>query len=815
MAKRWLDRGLWLCSLGLMCLMGCGEQAAPKSSPASPPAAEGGAAAPTDAPSAADAPTAEAPTHWPDYPDVPFVPIMTEAEGITIPRIDLPVEQAAGGKVPVDLRNADAQANPSEPVTGDWVIIRFNSEPQSLNSIVETSAVQQYIGSYLADGLARQNPETLEYEPHMASKWLAEDAIHLTANYPGFERGIASKPEETPVNEIELVVEKKEGTYDFFTFGADQKVAGGIWVGVFAAEPILGAAVNGYHDWSNTEGKVSFGGLPPGKYKVKVGHELIGDAKRQDDGSLEVTLPADSQQNPLADLLKSKETETLKLASGEWSDVQEETVYTYFLRDDVTWSDGAPYKARDVVFAYQTINNRFVDCDSLRVYYQDLVKCEALDPHVVRMKYRQQYFKAFEFTAGLSASSPPRHVFEAHFKKQGLELTDEVLTPEQEKEQKKVSVHGQVYGQFFNSDPSYGEKPLGTGAYKVGSWVRGNRVELERSENYWNKKYSGHLDKIIFRFIPDAVASMQALKSGEIDFFLNMSPEQYVEEIAKPSEKEWVEKSYVKADWYTPGYGYCGWNALKPIFKDRRVRVALSMMFDKKDFWEKKLHKLAMIVAGSQYYFGPAYDHEVKPIGFDVNGAVDLLAEAGWIDSNGDGVLDKDGQKLEFELLLPPGNPSAEARALIMQKTFKESGIVMNVRHYEWAAFIDKVKNKDFDAVFLGWAQSLESDPYQLWHSSGAAPSARGSNHCSFSDPVADQLIDIIRLTLDEKKRQKAHFSLERILDREQPYMFLYAPKDLALYHKRFRGVKWYVLRPGFDLSEWYVPKELQLRGKN
>ena len=135
--------------------------------------------------------------------------------------------------------------------------------------------------------------------------------------------------------------------------------------------------------------------------------------------------------------------------------------------------------------------------------------------------------------------------------------------------------------------------------------------------------------------------------------------------------------------------------------------------------------------------------------------------------------------------------------------------------HLEWASFIDKVKNKDFDAVTLSWAQSLESDPYQLWHSSGASPEARGSNHCSFADPLADQLIDIIRLTLDEKKRIRAEWSLERILDSQQPYMFLFAPKDHGVYHKRFQGVKWYKLRPGFDLTEWYVPKEQQLRGKN
>lgn len=811
MTWRWTCAGIWTVCFGLLLMSGCGESAAPTQ--ATPEASTPSAENPPEESIKSEAPAEQ--TEWPGYPDVPYVPIMKEVDGITIPRIDLPVEQAAGGKIPLDKGNPDAAGNPTEPVTGDWVIVRLNSEPQSLNPIIETSAVQQYISQYTVDGLLRQHQETLEWEPHMAHKLLTEDSIKLSPTYPGFERGIARKSDETPAPELDLTVEKAEDQFEFITFGADQKPMPGVWVGIFAAEEILGAAVNGYHGWSKEAGKVEFGGLPPGKYKVKVGYELFGDAKRLEDGSLEVSLSPDSPQNPLQDLLKSKAAETLKLAKEEWTDLQEETIYTYFLRDDLTWSDGAPFKARDVIFAYNTINNPIVDGDSLRVYYQDLVRCEELDPLTVRMQYRQQYFKALEFTCTITAYAPPRHSFEAQLKKEGLELTDERLTPEQEKEQKKISVHGQAYGQFFNKNSEYGEKPLGTGPYVVSDWVRGNRVELKRNDNYWHKSLAGHLDKIIYRFIPDQVAALQSLKSGEIDFLWPMSAEQYVEEIEQPSEKEWVAKNFVKADWYTPGYSYCGWNMLKPVFQDRRVRIALSMMFDKKDFWEKKLHRMAMIITGSQYYFGPAYDHEIKPIGFDTTAAIDLLAEAGWIDSDGDGILDKGGKKFEFDLLFPPGNPSAEARALVMQKTYKEAGIIMNVRHLEWASFIDKIKNKDFEACFLGWAQSLESDPYQLWHSSGAGPEARGSNHCSFASPVADKLIEMIRLTLDDEKRQKAQFSLERILDRDQPYMFMYSPKDMALYHKRFRGVKWYVLRPGFDLSEWYVPKDLQMRGKN
>ena len=133
----------------------------------------------------------------------------------------------------------------------------------------------------------------------------------------------------------------------------------------------------------------------------------------------------------------------------------------------------------------------------------------------------------------------------------------------------------------------------------------------------------------------------------------------------------------------------------------------------------------------------------------------------------------------------------------------------MKVDRLEWASFLEKVLNREFDAVTLGWMSPLESDPYQIWHSS-QADEERSSNHVGFENTQADELIEQVRVTLDKNKRSAIFNSLHRILDNEQPYRFLYTGKDHGAYHKRFRGVKWYRIRPGFDLTEWWVPKELQ-----
>lgn len=740
---------------------------------------------------------------WKEFPDVPYVAVMTEIGGIRIPRLETKAQTLQlKGKLPADEGNAHAQAKPSKPEKGDWLVVRFNSEPKSLNPIVETSAVQTYIGEYVQEALARLNPETLEYEPNIAERWVTEDAVKLSSDYPGQERRVAVGDAQ-PAAEGTLDYPKKKDENDekekpaeiaVATFDKDGKPAPNTWIGLYPAEKIVGAPVSGYHYWSDAAGKFPVAGIVPGKYTVKVGAELYGKATKKDDGSLVV------------DTESPKASSTLK--KGEWVDVQEQTIYTYFLRKDVKWSDGQPFTTKDMLFGFATINNSFVDGESIRVYYQDIIDCTALDDYTIRMKYRQQYFKSFEFTMGLSAYSPPFHVFAKFFEEDGKALTLDKLTKEEEESQKKVSVHGQAFGKFFNNDNRYNEKPIGTGPYMVDKWVKDDRVELVRNPNYWNKERGGYLDRLVFKFIPDNVTAFQALKSGEIDFFWNMDTEQYHRDLAGPPE--WFSDKYVKAKWFSPGFGYVGWNLLKPKFQDQKVRVALGLLFDKQEFLEKKMYGDGAIVTGSQYYFGPGYDHAVKPLAYDPDAARELLADAGWIDSNGDGVLDKDGQPFQFEYLLPPGNKLGKERATIYQENLKNVGIKMEIREYEWASFIEKVKAKDYDVVSLGWAQPLESDPYQIWHSSGAGADKRGSNHVSFADPLADQLIEQLRLTLDEKKRSRINDSLHRILDREQPYMFLFLPMDHGAYHKRFRGVKWYRVRPGFDFTEWYVPKDEQ-----
>ncbi|MEM1061694.1 MAG: ABC transporter substrate-binding protein, partial [Planctomycetota bacterium] len=593
-----------------------------------------------------------------DPDDIASVPLMTEIDGIEIPRLAAAEgAREVGGEVPVDEFN-DAADKKYNPVKGGGINVRFNAEPKTLNPITETSAYQSYIQTYFHDALFAQNPETFVWEPDMASAYVAEDSVKLRADFPGYERTLkigdaASVASATVTIPEDSDAEPVTGT---ILDASGEPVPQG-WVGLYAVggdEPLAGL-------YADEAGVVTLA-FDPGTYEARPGAELFGTTETAADGSVTVT-PV-SAGNPLA--------EPASFAAADVVDLQRSTIYTFTLRDDVTWQDDAPFTTQDLRFAYAVINNLFVDGDSLRTYYSDVVRVEAVDELNCRIQYRTQYFKSFEFAAGLGFYAPPFHYFKKLLADDGLgKLTLERLTPEEEEATGEVSAHGQVFGKFFNTDDRYNRAPLGVGPYRVTDWQKGNKVDLVRRDDYWNPDRGGHLDRITFKFIDDNITALQAVRGGQVDFNSRLTPEQYFEELTQSSEREWVESDYVKARWYYPAFSYLGWNLRRPQFQDRRVRLALRLLFDVEEYVEKKLYDSGVLVSGSQYIFGPAYDQNVRPIAYDPETARDLLADAGWIDTDGDNRLDKDGEPFTFSLLMPSGNDTVRDQAALLQRRFK------------------------------------------------------------------------------------------------------------------------------------------------
>ena len=499
--------------------------------------------------------------------------------------------------------------------------------------------------------------------------------------------------------------------------------------------------------------------------------------------------------------LLTREPRTLELkplvATARPEISQDKLTYTFKIRKDVRFQDGRPLTGEDVLFSVKAIKCPFVNAPFLRVYFNSLIDAELIDPHTVRFVTKEPYFLNESVLGGILLM--PRHYYDPENLLQRLTVRD--LTRDPEKLPSEAKKFADQFNRNFNRDP------LGSGPYKFGGWKTGREIELLRDLNYWgNGKESidqPHLDRLKFRVVNNMDAALVRLKSGSLDFMEALQPVQVV----RGTNSERFNREFKKYEYYAPTYTYIGWNNEHPIFRDKRVRQAMTYLTDRKQIVKSVLFGLGEVVDSHIYFFRPEYDKSLKSYPFDPQKALALLNEAGWRDSDGDGVLDKviDGKKvpLRFEIKVNSGNAVRKSVALVLLDELKKHGIAASVRELDWTIFLNDVKNHQFDAVVLGWQMSTtEPDAYQVWHSSQAAN--KGSNAISYKNARVDEILEAYRREFDPQKRIQMYKEFQEIIHDEQPYTFLYVGKRVSAVHRRFQGVE--VFPDGLRPIDWWVP---------
>jgi peptide/nickel transport system substrate-binding protein len=464
--------------------------------------------------------------------------------------------------------------------------------------------------------------------------------------------------------------------------------------------------------------------------------------------------------------LLDRDNDTLVLMpqlAESWQVSPDGLVYVFRLKKGVQWSDGVEFTADDVVYSFGVIKDPKTACAPLKVYYIDVQSVEKVDRYTVAFRYSKQYFRALEICGTIPLV--PRHVFDD--------------------------------GTDFNSHRA-GRHPVGTGPFMFERWDTGKRISLVRNDRYRGR--SPEIHRIVYKVVQEPNVALQMLKKGEIDL-MTVRPIQWV----RQTNTEKFLNAFYKLEYYNPNYNYIGWNAQRPLFSDRRVRVALTHMVNRDAILEKLNFGLGKVVSGTSYINSRAYNSAVKPWPYDPERARAILREAGWADTDNDGVLDKNGVMFSFRLTISSASKFSERLATILKEDLSRNGIEMDILRYEWAVFVQKLDARDFDAVTLGWSLGFEEDPYQLWHSSQIA---QGSNHCSFSNAEADGLIERFRVEFNEEARIRMLHRLHEILHEEQPYTFLFCNPNLAVVSRRFGNVK--VHPKGLDLNEWTVIKKYE-----
>ncbi len=426
------------------------------------------------------------------------------------------------------------------------------------------------------------------------------------------------------------------------------------------------------------------------------------------------------------------------------------------------WTDGVPFTARDVEYGFNLIR----DPATLTAYsedYKQVQSFEVLDDYTFRVVYDKPFAPALSTWGSMVVL--PRHLLE---------------------------------GKNIN-ESDFGQHPVGLGSHKFESWERNTRFTLRANPDYYRGR--PYIERVVYRVIPDESTLFLELKSGGVDM-MGLTPLQYSRQTSTPV----FARDFRKYRYVSNAYTYMGYNLEDPRFADVRVRRAFSHAINKQEIVDAVLFGLGRVAEGP-YRPGTAWVNDKLP-GYDYDPAKAraLLAEAGWTDTDGDGIVDKDGKPFAFRILTNQGNDPRLKTATMIQKRLRDVGVDAQVRVLEWSAFInDFIDKRHFDAIVLGWSLSLDPDQYDIWHSSKTG--YKQFNFVSYKNAEVDDLLEKGRRTFDEAERKRIYDRLQEILYEDQPYTFLYVPEATPILAARFHGIEEAPGGISWNFPFWYVPK--------
>lgn len=417
---------------------------------------------------------------------------------------------------------------------------------------------------------------------------------------------------------------------------------------------------------------------------------------------------------------------------------------TVRLKENLVWHDGEPITADDIKFTVEAILNPAIPAVNKEGWFSRLDKVEVVDPHTVIFRWKEAYAPALHALTQLAPI--PRHVYDV---------------PD------------------FLTNPA-NRAPVGSGAFKFEEWRTNQTITIVRNESYHGK--NAYLDRITFRIIPDRAVALNALKAGELDE-MRVGQIQWEKQTSDPE----FERRFNKTYYDVPQYNYMSWNCRSVWFSDKRVRIAMSLLFDRELVNDKVYSGYAKLVSGPFYINSWAYDRTIAPRKFDPTEAARLLDEAGWVDSDGDGVRDKDGVKFEFEFFIAAGSRISSDMVLVFQEQCSKSGINLKIRQIEGATFFDTVFKGEYDAALLAWRLDIDPDLYDTFHSSQVPPI--GLNHAFYSNSRVDSLLVLGRTEFDKEKRAHIYRQVHQLIHDDPPYTFINSVPEKRPIHKRIRNV--------------------------
>lgn len=408
------------------------------------------------------------------------------------------------------------------------------------------------------------------------------------------------------------------------------------------------------------------------------------------------------------------------------------------LRDDVTWHDGVGVTAQDVKFTFDLAKNPAVASPLGPAYLSRVASAEVLGPHRIRFTFTEPHAEPLE---DFFWPPVPRHLLE------GVAPEDMARHP-------------------------FGREPVGSGPYRFVSWDVGQGLEFEaRAAFPEDLGGPAGISRVSYRIIPEASTRLAQLRRGEIHIDGPISPR----DAERVAEEPGIE--VVSFPWRQ--FTYIGWNTLREPFREPAARRALAMAIDRTQLLDAILRGRGSPASSVIPPWHP-YAPELEPLPHAPDSAAAILEGLGWHDSDGDGVRERDGIPLRFELLASSRNPVFGDLVQVIQAQLAHVGVDVRPRLLEWQAVLEMHRSRDFDAVLTNWVlDSFRVDPRPLFHSSQVAVD-RSANRSSYASPAADSLMDLGGRTLDPDAAARVWQSFAEILQRDQPVTLLFWNDELV-----------------------------------
>jgi peptide/nickel transport system substrate-binding protein len=455
------------------------------------------------------------------------------------------------------------------------------------------------------------------------------------------------------------------------------------------------------------------------------------------------------------------------MLADSWELAPDNRTYTFHLNQDATWHDGVDFSAQDVVFSADALANP----DSGSAYHASFVDSfeswRAIDDDTFELVAKEPTISAlFEV---LSLYILPKHLWE------------------------NVPI-----AEWRNDPGASGADParvVGTGPFIFREWIQGDSVTLDRNDAYYGKV--PYIDTYVLRVWPDQTAVVNALLNGEID-----TAELTAADLAAVEGTPGIVVDHFP----TRAFSYFEFNldpAITTKWQDARVRQALMYALDRESIVNDILLGYAELAQGTQPVISYAYAPEemATTYTFDPEMATSLLAEAGWTDTDGDGIVDKDGEAMSFELLYNAGQPTTEQIVAYLQDAWRAIGVEATPRAMDFPALIEVLTvDHTWDITLIGflWDATFIQDPVF-----GCDQYEVGFNDMKYCNEELDAINDEAQRTFDQDARRELLIQASNIVNEELPIAVLYFPQDHIGYNEavqNFIPSTW-----GVDLTQIWI----------